>query len=190
MLDPSVRAGARPSRAILDAPARRSRLSETGNVTANGSAASPGATIKYFGLIERPLNCRPARSQSCHIGANARPTPVRQAPIHRPPDPRRGLEEALRDAVATKSDMRRSTWRCSVSFGLAMESHSGPSLAVSTKPCSRSWRAISACSGYSRGSVIGFSLRTGGCADRCRGAGRRVEDREGDQSSMAASAAN
>jgi hypothetical protein len=32
-----VRAAAHPSRAILDAPARRYRLSETGNVTANGS---------------------------------------------------------------------------------------------------------------------------------------------------------
>ena len=31
-------------------------------------------------------------------------TAVRQARIHRPPDPRR-LEEALRDAVATKSDI-------------------------------------------------------------------------------------
>jgi hypothetical protein len=58
-------------------------------------------------LIERPLSCRPARSQNCHIGANARPTAVRQARIHRPPDPRRGLEEALRDAVATKSDIAK-----------------------------------------------------------------------------------
>jgi hypothetical protein len=39
MLDPIVRAAAHPSRAILDAPARRYRLSETGNVTANGSAS-------------------------------------------------------------------------------------------------------------------------------------------------------
>ena len=30
---------AHPSRAILDAPARRYRLSETGNVTANGSSS-------------------------------------------------------------------------------------------------------------------------------------------------------
>jgi hypothetical protein len=39
MLDPIVRAAAPPSRAILDAPARRYRLSETGNVTANGSSS-------------------------------------------------------------------------------------------------------------------------------------------------------
>jgi hypothetical protein len=39
MLDPIVRAAAHPSRAILDAPARRYRLSETGNVTANGSSS-------------------------------------------------------------------------------------------------------------------------------------------------------
>jgi hypothetical protein len=39
MLDPIVRAAARPSRAILDVPARRHRLSETGNVTANGSSS-------------------------------------------------------------------------------------------------------------------------------------------------------
>ncbi len=39
MLDPIVRAAAYPSRAILDAPARRYRLSETGNVTANGSSS-------------------------------------------------------------------------------------------------------------------------------------------------------
>ena len=37
MRDPIVRAVAHPSRAILDAPARRYRLSETENVTANGS---------------------------------------------------------------------------------------------------------------------------------------------------------
>src|SRR5271166_6747567 len=39
MLDPIVRAAAHPSRAILDAPAPRYRLSETGNVTANGRLA-------------------------------------------------------------------------------------------------------------------------------------------------------
>ena len=39
MLDPIVRAAAHPSRAILDEPARLYRLSETGNVTANGSAS-------------------------------------------------------------------------------------------------------------------------------------------------------
>jgi hypothetical protein len=39
MLDPIVRAAAHPSRAILDARARRCRLSETGNVTANGSSS-------------------------------------------------------------------------------------------------------------------------------------------------------
>ncbi len=39
MLDPIVRAAAHPSRATLDAPARRYRLSETGNVTANGSSS-------------------------------------------------------------------------------------------------------------------------------------------------------
>jgi hypothetical protein len=39
MLDPIVRAAAFPSRAIPDAPARRYRLSETGNVTANGSSS-------------------------------------------------------------------------------------------------------------------------------------------------------
>src|SRR5271166_4703991 len=39
MRDPIVRAAAHPSRAILDAPARRYRLSETGNVTANGSSS-------------------------------------------------------------------------------------------------------------------------------------------------------
>ncbi len=38
-LDPIVSAAAHPSRAILDAPARRYRLSETGNVTANGSSS-------------------------------------------------------------------------------------------------------------------------------------------------------
>ncbi len=37
MLDPIVRAVAHPS--ILDAPARRYRLPETGNVTANGSSS-------------------------------------------------------------------------------------------------------------------------------------------------------
>ena len=37
MLDPIVRAAAHPSRAILDA--LRHRLSETGNVTANGSSS-------------------------------------------------------------------------------------------------------------------------------------------------------
>jgi hypothetical protein len=39
MLDPIVRAAARLSQAIVDAPARRYRLSETGNVTANGSSS-------------------------------------------------------------------------------------------------------------------------------------------------------
>lgn len=39
MLDPIVRAAAHPSGAILDAPARRYRLPETGNVTANGSSS-------------------------------------------------------------------------------------------------------------------------------------------------------
>src|SRR5580693_3065470 len=39
MLDPIVRAAAHPSRAILGAPARRYRLSETGNMTANGSSS-------------------------------------------------------------------------------------------------------------------------------------------------------
>jgi hypothetical protein len=34
-----VRAAAHPSRAILDAPARGYRLSETGNVTANRSSS-------------------------------------------------------------------------------------------------------------------------------------------------------
>ena len=37
MLDPNVRAAAHPSRAIVNA--RRYRLSETGNVTANGSSS-------------------------------------------------------------------------------------------------------------------------------------------------------
>ena len=54
MLDPVVRAAAHPSRAILDAPARRYRLSETGNVTANGWSIWPG--LKAAG---RAARCRP-----------------------------------------------------------------------------------------------------------------------------------
>jgi hypothetical protein len=47
MLDPVVRAAARPSRAILSAPARRYRLSETGNVTAN-AVLNYGKTLGTF----------------------------------------------------------------------------------------------------------------------------------------------
>src|SRR5271156_4083969 len=51
MLDPIVRAAAHPSRAILDAPARRYRLSETGNVKANGSFLSLCDTRDHCGLL-------------------------------------------------------------------------------------------------------------------------------------------
>src|SRR5208337_3698342 len=75
MLDPIVRAAAHPSRAILDAPAPRYRLSETGNVTANGrlafsgdastrlSAARRASTIRAAAFIVSPISAAERRGE-------------------------------------------------------------------------------------------------------------------------------
>ena len=55
MLDPIVRAAAHPSRAILDAPAPRYRLSEIGNVTANGRLAFSGDAAVVGGASGSPF---------------------------------------------------------------------------------------------------------------------------------------
>jgi hypothetical protein len=80
-------------------------LFETGNVTANGSAASPGRRSNTSARSKGPLYCLPCSLSKLHIGANAQPTPVRQAPYIDRLAHAVAPEEALRDAVATKGDI-------------------------------------------------------------------------------------
>ena len=76
MLDPIVRAAAHPSRAILDAPAPRYRLSEIGNATANGRLAFSGdAAVVGGGLwlsFPDPLGASPVIYAPfvCYLFAN------------------------------------------------------------------------------------------------------------------------
>jgi hypothetical protein len=69
MLDPIVRAAAHPSRAILDAPAGRYRLSETGNVTVNGSSSIRPAK-RDIAEVKHAIQLA-VRDMTIHMGAIA-----------------------------------------------------------------------------------------------------------------------
>jgi hypothetical protein len=120
MLDPIVRAAAHPSRAILDAPAPRYRLSEIGNVTANGQLAFSGdAAVVAAGaaleLSEQTISVRRfglSRS-STHTGtwslAPSLPRVSRSTPTSRR---RSASEQNVVDAQAASAPAARP-WRAS-----------------------------------------------------------------------------
>ena len=110
MLDPIVRAAAHPSRAILDAPAPRYRLSEIGNVTANGQLAFSGdAAVVAAGaaleLSEQTISVRPLAgalfAPRLAVDTNI-PQALRQ----------RGTEQNMVDAQAASAPAARP-WRAS-----------------------------------------------------------------------------
>jgi hypothetical protein len=67
------------------------------------------ATIKYFGLIERPAELPPC-SLSKLLYRGQCPTPVRQAPIHRPPHAGVAEEQACAHAEALEIGRRQASF--------------------------------------------------------------------------------